>query len=116
MIRVDCQSEDLDLLFEKGDNPFTMRSLGLLLVALVSLLAIEGCGSDTNNKPITGTGGAGGALGGPAGGGPVQGNCMPSYCPPVNGMAACCLNNGLCGYTSGTGCLPSGIKPDAGAH
>ncbi|HEX4336467.1 MAG TPA: hypothetical protein VH062_11175 [Polyangiaceae bacterium] len=97
-----------------------MRSLGLLVVAFIALVASEGCGSDSNTgkKPdaggltAAGGGGGGSAVTG-AGGGGIP--CMASYCQPVNGAPACCVNN-ACGYNAGNGCVPSGLKPDAGAH
>ena len=116
-----CQSEDLDATTEESDNPFTMRSLGVLLVAFVGLAAVQGCGSDSKGSKVSGlnTAGASGAAGSPsttmgAGGGATA--CNPIYCPTVTGSTPCCLQDGLtCGMNAGNGCVPFS-KPDAGAH
>jgi hypothetical protein len=116
-----CQSEDLDATREEGDNPFTMRSLGVLLVAFVGLAAVQGCGSDSKGSKgsTLGTAGASGAAGSAstvtgAGGGPTA--CNPVYCPTVSGTTPCCLQDGItCGMNPGNGCVPFS-KPDAGSH
>jgi hypothetical protein len=112
-----CQLEHLDVRREGGDNPFTMRSLGVLLVALLGLAAVEGCSSDSpsGNKSALNTAGASGAAGSTAtgsGGAPAN----PAYCPIIPGATQCILQDGItCGMNAGNGCVPV-AKPDAGAH
>jgi hypothetical protein len=111
-----CQSEDLDVRRDCGDNPFTMRSLGLLLVAFLGLAAVEGCSSDgSGSKASTlGTAGASGAAGATATGAGGAA-CNVAYCPTVMGATQCCLPDNSCGYNLGMGCLPF-AKQDAGTH
>ncbi|HEX3597114.1 MAG TPA: hypothetical protein VHU80_18530 [Polyangiaceae bacterium] len=95
-----------------------MRSLGLLLVAFMTVAAVEGCGSDSNTgkKADSGIVNAGGSAGtGAVGTGGAAVCTDAKYCPAVNGAPPCCVS-GQCGYNAGNGCIPSGLKPDAGAH
>jgi hypothetical protein len=115
-IRPDLSIEELDLRREKRDNPTTMRSLGLLFVAFTTLVAIQGCGSDsTTKKGDAGLQNAGGSPASSLGTGGAA-PCVAGYCPAVNGYMPCCATATTCGYNTSNGCVPSGLKPDAGAH
>ena len=117
-----CQSEDLDATAEEGDNPFTMRSLAVLLVAFVGFAAVQGCGSDSKSSgtsALQNSAGASGAAGTTSTGtGGVTGTCAASngmYCPVMPGGTQCCVDANTCGYNPGNGCVPF-PKIDAGTH
>lgn len=79
-----------------GTIPSTMRSFAVLLVALVGVLAFQGCGSDSSTSSFRQDAGL---------------SCNPAFCPMVGTGAACCVN-GVCGADYGMGCVQT--APDAG--
>jgi hypothetical protein len=81
-----------------ADNPLTMRSVAVLLFALVGVLAFQGCGSSGTAT---------------VGGNPDGGTCNVAFCPQMGMGTACCAGN-ACGFDHGMGCVATFTGVDGG--